>query len=946
MRDAKDKLLQSISSNRKILIDLSIIAFIGLISLFWFRGNYLVKTGDDFFPLDPVYVLSICPYVWLHLYSTGLVMDPFGISNLPFYAFLSGFNAISFSIVTLQKIFYYFTFTFSGISAYFLTTSLLTENKRVAGLASALFYMMNPYSLSVVWAAHYTTLFFAYSSAPLFLALFIKGIMSKQPGRYAIYVGLLELLFSPMFDDPSVASIILLWIPALFLFYYLIIQRKDKTRLLSASRFCFYFIVVSVVINFWWILPAIYLGYTRFALDTGAYSSSAVFIGGSISSTMWNSLRLLGDYYIWAKWYPVSIYAWTETYSSATFVFLSILIPITAFAALTLKTRDKYCLFFALLSVLGLFLAKGVAEPLGNINLWLFQNVPLAVAFRTQFVCFGLVIVLGFTFLIGVTIGELWKRFRQTQFTSHRKIKLSKYAFKRRASPKAVVLASILIVLTVGFVIYNYPFWNGDVIYPGSQYLPSARIEVPSYYTDVGNYINGQPGDFRIMDIPPRLQGTSAYAWEHGYIASDPIDEYYIHKPLIGVGFFSDIELQLFNMLSSAEVPQSFAKTLALMNCKYLLVHNDFNSSLINAPGINDTFDGFYLEKTFGQLDLYRNEYWTPLQLYSTSNAILVQGNFSDMFQLLEGADYTVGDNLLLLSNQLNSNQLANLPETIVKYSPVNVSMQVLDGWVNRVNWSSINSSSINSYVARYYTGWKGVISTCGAGDPDMLVFSSPNNCSYFNRLDGSGGWSSFDSTLIYIVTDDKPLSINSILANGQSVSDVTIFWQTGSTGSFKPILYPVEIPPHQKAIIQINHIANTVNLLINPEFSIPSAADESSITYQEINPTKYLVNVNASEPYFLVFSESYDNGWVTSINGQQIPNEYHFTANGYANGWYINKTGTYTITLEFWPQNLFYIGSAISITTLILCISYVSKDKIKTIYRKHIKNKQVSKVN
>jgi len=786
----KDKLLQHIIFNKRILIDLIIIALIGLISFVWFKGNYLIKTGDDFFPLDPAYSFSTTSYFWLHFYSTGLVIDSFSVTNLPFLALLSGFRTIGFSIVTLQQIFYYFTFTFSGISAYFLTTSLLRDNKRVAGLASALFYMMNPYSLSVIWSAHYTTLFFAYSSAPLFLALFIKGIMSKHPGRYAIYVGLLELLFSPMFDDPSEASIILLLIPALFLLCYIIIQRKDKTKILSAFRFCLYFIVVSVVINFWWILPAIYLGYTRFVLSTGAYSSADVLIGGSVSSTIWNSIRLLGFYFIWGKWYPVSIYAWAETYSSAAFVFLSILIPITAFAALTLNTRDKFCLFFALLSVLGLFLAKGVAEPLGNINLWLFQNVPLAVAFRTQFVRFGLVIVLGFTFLIGVTVGELWKRFRQTQFTSQHKIKPRKSLFKRKAPLKVVVLVSILLALTAGFVIYNYPFWNGDVIYPGSKYLPSARIQVPSYYTDAGNYINGQPGDFRIMDIPPRLQGTSAYAWEHGYIASDPIDEYYIHKPLIGVGSFSDIELQLFNMLSSAEVPQSFAKTLALMNCKYLLVHKDFNSSLINAPGINDTFNGFYLEKTFGQLDLYRNEYWTPLQLYSTSNAILVQGNFSDMFPILEEANYTVGDNLLLLSNQLDAQQISALP-------------------------------------------------------------------------------------------------MNTVFVQNQT--------------------------------------------------------NNTSITYEEINPTQYTVHVNSSQPFYLVFSESYDNGWIATINGQQIHSQYHFTANGYANGWYINKTGIYTVTLEFAPQNLFYSGAAISITTLIICIVYVSKNKIKNIYQKYVKKNKVS---
>lgn len=54
----------------------------------------------------------------------------------------------------------------------------------------------------------------------------------------------------------------------------------------------------------------------------------------------------------------------------------------------------------------------------------------------------------------------------------------------------------------------------------------------------------------------------------------------------------------------------------------------------------------------------------------------------------------------------------------------------------------------------------------------------------------------------------------------------------------------------------------------------------------------------------------------------------------------YINKTGTYTITLEFWPQKLFYIGSTISITTLILCILYISKDKIKTIYHRYVKKR------
>ena len=118
---------------------------------------------------------------------------------------------------------------------------------------------------------------------------------------------------------------------------------------------------------------------------------------------------------------------------------------------------------------------------------------------------------------------------------------------------------------------------------------------------------------------------------------------------------------------------------------------------------------------------------------------------------------------------------------------------------------------------------------------------------------------------------------------------------------------------------------------------------NNASLTYHEINPTQYTVHVNASSPFYLVFSQSYDDGWVATINGQQIPDQYHFTANGYANGWYINKTGTYTVTLEYTPQNLFYAGAAISITTLIICTAYLSKNKIKNIYQKHFKKNKVN---
>ena len=152
----------------------------------------------------------------------------------------------------------------------------------------------------------------------------------------------------------------------------------------------------------------------------------------------------------------------------------------------------------------------------------------------------------------------------------------------------------------------------------------------------------------------------------------------------------------------------------------------------------------------------------------------------------------------------------------------------------------------------------------------------------------------------------------------------------------------PITIPPYQKAIIQINHKTDTASLLIEPpDFKIPPPTKKPTTTYEKIDPTKYIVHVNASKPFFLIFSESYHKDWIAYVDGQQILNEYHFMANGYANAWYINKTGSYTITLEFWPQKLFYLGSAVSITTLTICILYISKSKIKTIYKRYIKKQK-----
>lgn len=107
-------------------------------------------------------------------------------------------------------------------------------------------------------------------------------------------------------------------------------------------------------------------------------------------------------------------------------------------------------------------------------------------------------------------------------------------------------------------------------------------------------------------------------------------------------------------------------------------------------------------------------------------------------------------------------------------------------------------------------------------------------------------------------------------------------------------------------------------------------------ISTEKIDPTHYIIKVrDASSPYILSFSERFSPLWKLSLNSKNISSQ-HFIINGYANGWIIDKTGNYTLSLEFISQKYFIIGLYITIVTFTLLIIYI----VIKIWIKKIKQK------
>ena len=128
------------------------------------------------------------------------------------------------------------------------------------------------------------------------------------------------------------------------------------------------------------------------------------------------------------------------------------------------------------------------------------------------------------------------------------------------------------------------------------------------------------------------------------------------------------------------------------------------------------------------------------------------------------------------------------------------------------------------------------------------------------------------------------------------------------------------------------------------------SGHSKTETSFYKVNPTRYVAKVNTDTPFHLVFSETYHNNWKAYIledgstsndtwyewsalmtwlteRGRRTEITDHYLVNAYANGWYVPKTGNYTIVLEYTPQRLFEIGAIISGITLLICAGYVAVD-------------------
>lgn len=219
----------------------------------------------------------------------------------------------------------------------------------------------------------------------------------------------------------------------------------------------------------------------------------------------------------------------------------------------------------------------------------------------------------------------------------------------------------------------------------------------------------------------------------------------------------------------------------------------------------------------------------------------------------------------------------------------------------------------------------------------------------------------------------NKKISINAYVGKLLNAND----WKTHQTiltsdrQGIKGYLQFLSNNDNEKGSIEIRNLS--VVKVPNPTIFLQKVGKEDAasktndappiVTFMKVNPTRYEVRIeNIERPFMLVLSDAFNQKWKVYPNGQgvsgnvadtyfdnslieysaknsffdkdmletltkqPIPENQHYLANGYANGWFVDPSyfqnkKTINLTIEFTTQRMFLLGLVISLLSFVLSV-------------------------
>ena len=293
--------------------DVVLILFLGLLSVTWFRGDYLISGGDFGLPLDRLKYLRLMFSSWDETYSMG-APNPRQLASLLPCALWGGITEVlGLSLIFWEKSLFYIWFTGGGLSMYYLGSAL--KMPRLGKLTASLFYMLNPFSLIIIWRVSHGLIQMPYAFAPLVLGMFIRGIKGEKGEkgdkgkirwRYIILANFVWVLVTgSAYANPRMA--VVHWLPILGYFFWILFCEPQRRRLVL--KYALGFLGIWGFFNFYWILPVV------FSLSESAASAHSPFLIPDAEQFKLTSVKFLEAIRMLGYWSTKSGYKGEPYYS-------------------------------------------------------------------------------------------------------------------------------------------------------------------------------------------------------------------------------------------------------------------------------------------------------------------------------------------------------------------------------------------------------------------------------------------------------------------------------------------------------------------------------------------------------------------------------------------------------------------------------------------------------
>lgn len=583
---------------------LVILFLVSLISVsLWFKEGLLFAGAEEqlsFYNYSKS--LELFSHIW---YAAGTGYPALtSIPRVPYFLLFEPLYRIGIPSVLLEAITFLILILIGTISVYYLikvtvASELREEWKRLVPFLAAIFYFLNPFSMTQIWGRALSYQFFSFALIPSFLLLFVISLKRRNL-IFCLIGALFSFFLSVAYLSPAV--VLTSWSSiAIYLVYYTFTNRNNN-KILLFSFFSLMLLFLSwFLINQFWIYPFIKHGGEMLTENLTVRDNIESLRALSPNSNLLNVVRLIHrEYYDGTYGY---------FYNNFIIILVSWILPLSFIFSFTILKRTSHFLFYLLLLIISIFISIGANFPTGWLLIWLFTKIPLLQVLRNPYEKYGINLTLAYTpfFAVGLLIISE----KITFFYNYSKLKY-------------IVLSVLLCLLFIALV---GPFWKGN--FAGGIKV-NFWVEIPAYYKQANEWLNSQKGNFNILQLPSIPEDGITFNWDHPYEGIES-SEFLFDRPSVSRNFvynkayYSALIERFGTSLDYKSSPyfsednndfkdESLVKELAKLNIRFIVLHFDTDygfrraTSPQNAKEYLEHQEGIRKVNQFGLLEIYSVE--------------------------------------------------------------------------------------------------------------------------------------------------------------------------------------------------------------------------------------------------------------------------------------------------------------------------------------------------